>query len=284
MRGRDELRSKVAIVTGASSGIGRATARMLARRGATVVAVARREPLLRELIAECLEDSPTSNHLAGDLGERAFAEGIVSDTINRHGRIDCLINNAGAPLHQEIYRISVERAEETLRVNFHSCLWTCFAAIPQMLRQGGGHIVNVSSFASIVVPTHEAIYAASKCAMNGFTEGLSNDLRGSGIHVSLVHPGPIETEIWQKLDRPAGYTGKLYPAESVAEAIIDAVQKRRHEVIVPRRSPALMTARLLRFFFPALIRMGVARNDPIPAESIELARERSRQGKPLGED
>jgi short-subunit dehydrogenase len=276
--------NKVVVVTGASSGIGRTTARLLAKRGAVVVAVARRETLLRELVEECRVDSPSCSYLAGDLGRREFAERIISDTITRHGGLDVLINNAAVPLHRELYRTSVERAEETMRINFFSCLWTTFAAIPHMLTQGGGHIVNVSSFASKVVPTHESIYAASKCAMNGLSEGLWNDLAGSGIFVSLIHPGPIETEIWQKLDQPGAYSGKLYPAKEVAEAILDAVVKKRHEVVVPRRNPALVTARLLRFFLPSLLRMGVARNDPISPESVEQARERSLLGKRLGED
>jgi short-subunit dehydrogenase len=276
--------NKVVIVTGASSGIGRTTARLLAKRGAVIVAVARREALLRELAEECRVDSPRSSYLAGDLGRREFAEQIISDTIARHGRLDVLINNAGVPLHRELYRTSVERAEETMRINFFSCLWTTFAAIPHMLTQGEGHIVNVSSFVSKVVPTHESIYAASKCAMNGLSEGLWNDLAGSGIFVSLIHPGPIETEIWQKLDQPGAYSGKLYPAIDVAEAILEAIVKKRHEVVVPRRNLALVTARLLRFFLPSVLRMGVARNDPVSPESVEQARERSRLGKRLGEE
>jgi NAD(P)-dependent dehydrogenase (short-subunit alcohol dehydrogenase family) len=277
------LKGRISLVTGASSGIGRATARHFAARGATVVAVARRAPLLESLIAECHADAPDSCHIAGDLGERAFAEHVVEETVARHGRIDVLINNAGVPLHKRLYEISVEEAERVMRINFHSCLWTCFAAIPHMLKQGGGTLVNVSSFASIVVPTHETIYAASKGAMNGFTRGLWNDLAGSGIHAALVHPGPIDTEIWEKLDEPGAYAGKRYPAELVAEAIEKAVVKREHEVIVPGRDPGLVAARWLRFLLPGLLRRGVARQDPIPPSAVAEARQRALDGKKLGE-
>jgi hypothetical protein len=279
-----EVRDKVAIVTGASSGIGRSTALMLAERGCTVVAVARREPLLQSLIDECDRYAPASRYLAGDLGERSFAEHVVDDSVARLGRLDVLINNAAIPLHKSLYRTSVEDVERTLRTNFLSCVWTTFAAIPPMLARGSGHIVNVGSFASKVVPTHESIYAASKCAMNGFSEGLWNDLAGSNIFVSLIHPGPIDTEIWQKLDEPGHYDGRLYAPERVAEAILDAILKRRHEVVVPRHNPALVTARLLRFFFPALIRFGVQRTDPVDPAALERARQRAREGKRLGED
>lgn len=277
------LRDRVIVVTGASSGIGRATARHFATRGSSVVAVARRESLLAALIEECRPDAPTSSYIAGDLAQRSFAEHVIEETISRHGRIDILVNNAAIPLHKRLYEISVEEAEQVMRINFNACLWTTFAAIPHMLKQGGGTLVNVSSFASKVVPTYETIYAASKGAMNGFTEGLWNDLAGSGIHAALIHPGPIETEIWDKLDEPGAYAGKRYPAELVARAIEKAVLKRQHEVVVPGRDPGLLAARWLRFLLPGLLRRGVARQDPIPASVVEEARRRALEGRGLGE-
>jgi short-subunit dehydrogenase len=272
----------VAIVTGASSGIGRATALAFARRGTAVVTVARREDRLREVAAACAGPAPGSFHLAGDLGERAFAERVVAEAGARLGRVDVLVNNAAVPARKLLYTISVEEAEATLRINFLSCLWTTFAAIPWMLRQGGGAIVNVSSFASKVVPTHETIYAAAKCAMNGFSEGLWNDLRGSGIHVALVHPGAIDTEIWEKGQAPHRFRGRRHPPELVADAILDAVDRRIHERIVPRFAPSLLAARLLRLVAPRLLRAGIARMDAVSAEQLEAARARAREGRPLG--
>jgi len=286
MRGKRagvELRERVVVVTGASSGIGRATALAFARAGATVVSVARREALLREVAEACRAFAAKSDSLAGDLGERAFAERVVDETVARHGRLDVLVNNAGMPLRKVVYRISVEEAEQALRTNFLACLWTTWAAIPVMLRQGGGAIVNVSSFASKVVPTHETIYVATKGALNAFSEGLWNDLHGSGIHVALVHPGPIDTEIWAKGEHRSGYRGRRYPPEQVADAILDAVRRRRHEVTVPRRSPPLVAARWLRLLWPRALRAGVRRMDPVPAEEIAAARERARRGLRLGE-
>jgi short-subunit dehydrogenase len=278
-----EFRERVVVVTGASSGIGRATALAFARAGATVVAVARRESRLRDLVDECRAFVPASTHLAGDLGERAFAERVVDETVARHGRVDVLVNNAAMPLRKVVYRISVEEAETALRTNFLSCLWTTWAAIPAMLRQGGGAIVNVSSFASKVVPTHETIYVATKGALNAFSEGLWNDLHGSGIHVALVHPGPIDTEIWAKGQHRSGYRGRRHPPALVADAILAAVRERRHEVTVPRASPPLVAARWLRLLWPRALRAGVRRMDPVPALEIEAARERARRGLRLGE-
>jgi short-subunit dehydrogenase len=144
--------------------------------------------------------------------------------------------------------------------------------------------VNVSSFTSRVVPPREAVYAASKCALNGWTEGLWSDLAGSNVHVALVIPGAIATEIWEKLDQPSAYRGRKHPAAIVSAAILEAVEKRRHEITVPRRSPQLLLARFLRFAFPSLLRAGVRRMDPVPAAALAEARERARRGLRLGRD
>src|SRR5207244_13080420 len=90
----------------------------------------------------------------------------------------------------------------------------------------------------------EAMYAASKDAMNAFSEGLCNDLAASNIHVALVNPGPIDTEIWLKEDEPVWYDGKKYPPEMVSDAIFEAIEKRRYELTIPKRDPMLRLARL----------------------------------------
>ena len=274
---------KVAIVTGASSGIGRVTARAFAERGAIVVAVARREELLRGLVEECRRHSPQSMYLRGDLGERAFAERVVDETVAKLGRIDILVNNAAISKHKQIYHMSAEEAEAVVRINFLSCVWTTFAAIPHMLAAGGGTIVNVSSFAAKVVPPRETLYAASKAALNAFTEGLWNDLEGSGIHVAVVNPGPIDTEIWDKEDEPVAYQGTKHPPELVSDAIFDVIENRRREVTIPRRNPPLMTARLLRLVAPSLLFRGMARMEPVPPEVVARARARAVKGKRLGD-
>jgi short-subunit dehydrogenase len=278
-----EWREKVVVVTGASSGIGEATAEVLAERGAVVVAVARRQDRLERLVQACREHSPRTGYLAGDLGERSFAERVIDETVERHGRIDVLVNNAGISKHKQIYHATADEVERVMAVNFLSCVWTTFAAVPHMLREGGGAIVNVSSIAGEVVPPREAIYGASKAAMNAFTEGLWNDLEGSGIHAALVIPGPIETEIWEKTDEPTAFDGKKVPASLVADAILEVVEKRRRRITVPRRRLDLNTARLLHFAFPRLLRMGMRRMDPVAPEVVEGARERARRGKRLGD-
>jgi short-subunit dehydrogenase len=278
-----DYRDRVVIVTGASSGIGYVSARAFAERGAVVVGVARRRELLEKLAGECRRSSPRSMILCGDLGERGFAEHVVDETARQLGRVDVLVNNAAISKHKQIYHMTADEAEMVMRINFLSCVWTTFAAIPYMLRDGGGTIVNVSSFAAKVSPPREGMYAASKAAMNAFSEGLWNDLAGSGIHVAIVNPGPIDTEIWDKEDEPPAYDGKKHPPEIVTRAIFDAIEKRLHEITVPRRSPQLIIARLLRLFAPSLLRRGMAMMDPVPPEVLERARGRARRGKRLGD-
>jgi short-subunit dehydrogenase len=278
-----EYRGKVVIITGASSGIGYVTAKAFAQRGSTVVAVARREPLLQKLMAECRAASPKSEYLAGDLGERGFAEQVIDQTVAKHGKLDVLVNNAAISKHKQIYHTSADEAEFVMRVNFLSCVWMSFAAIQHMLRLGGGTIVNISSFAAKVSPPRESLYAASKAAMNSFSEGLWNDLKGSNIHVALINPGPIDTEIWLKEDEPPAYNGKKYPASIVTDAIFEAIEHRRFEMTIPKRNPMLVTARLLRLLAPAILRLGMARTEPVPYDIVEKARARAQAGKRLGD-
>jgi short-subunit dehydrogenase len=276
-------RNKIVLLTGASSGIGYVTAKAFAQRGATVVAVARREPLLQNLIHECRAHSPESSYIAADLGHQVNAQGIVDETIKRHGRLDILINNAGISLHKQIYHIAIEEADRVMAVNFMSSMWTTMAAIPHLLNAGSGVIVNVSSFAAKVSPPREAVYAAAKAAMSAYSEGLWNDLRGSGIHVALIHPGPIDTEIWEQDHEPGGYEGRKFPPEIVADAIFEAIERKRFDMTIPKRYPPLVAARFLRLFLPSLLRFGMAKAEPIPEEVIEGAKARAARGKRLGD-
>ena len=272
-----DFNGKVAIVTGASSGIGWETALEFARRSAVVVGVARREERLGDLMEKCAELSPASSYIAGDLGERGFAEGVIARTVERHGRLDILVNNAGMPIHRHIYEVSTDDFERVMRVNFLSCMWATMAAIPHMLMREEAYIVNVSSFATRVAPPRETAYTASKAAMDGFTEGLWSDLAGSNIHAALIWPGPIDTEIWGKDDSPNAYAGTRHPPKMVADAVVEAIEKKRYQLTAPSLSPQLLSARFLRLFLPSLLRAGMAWMEPVEPEVVEKARREARE-------
>jgi len=278
-----DYRGKVVVITGASSGVGYVTAQAFARRGSIVIGVARREKQLQELMGRCQAHSPESSYLCGDLSERSFAERVIDDTVGRYGRVDILVNNAAISKHKQIYHMTADEADYVMRVNFMAGVWTTLTVIPHMLRSGGGTIVNISSFVAKLAPPRETIYAASKGAMNLFSEGLWSDLGGSGIHVALITLGPIDTEIWDKEDEPVAYHGKKYPPELVSDAIFEAIEKKVHEMTVPKRNLQLMAARFLRLVTPSFMRSQLARMDPVPAEVLERARARAENGKRIGD-
>ena len=269
-----EYRGRVVVVTGASSGIGKQIAIDFSRRGASVVIAARRAALLEQVAAECRGAGAAVEALAGDLAERAFAESVIERTVERFGRLDILVNNAGIPKHKQFFDVTPEDVEYTMRVNFLAPAYMTVAALQPMLRQRAGYIVNISSGAGKIPPPRETVYAASKFALTGFTEGLWLDLAGSNIHPAVIHVGPIDTEIWTKAaaEAPVRYQGKKYPPSAISNAVFECIEKKCYEMTVPR---SLGWVFLFKSLLPGLFRAGAARWDPVPAAAIAAARERA---------
>ncbi|HZT66898.1 MAG TPA: SDR family NAD(P)-dependent oxidoreductase [Acidimicrobiales bacterium] len=234
-----EWKDKVAVVTGASSGIGRQVAIDLADRGATVVGVARRQERLDEVIARCATASPRSVAKCIDLSDPDAAARLVEDVEAEVGGIDVLVNNAAVPMRVHAIRLTPAQLEMAMAVNFTSPVRATMAALPGMLSRGHGHVVNVASVAGRVSSPRESAYTASKFALVGWTDAAASDLVGTGVRLHLVIPGPIATEIWEKLDEPAAYRGRFQPPEKVSAAIIECVERGSYERWVPRW-PAVM--------------------------------------------
>ena len=188
------LNNKVAIVTGAASGFGAEIARQYIAEGAKVAVADINEAGAKDVAA-----SLGANALAVkcDVTQRADIDALVKATVDKFGRLDIVVNNAGVSKHKQIYAVTADEVEYVLRVNFLAPAFLTLVAIPHMLRQGAGYIVNISSAAGKIPPPREAIYAASKFALNGLTEGLWLDLEGSNIHCAVINVGPIDTEIWR---------------------------------------------------------------------------------------
>ena len=229
-----DVRGSVAVVTGASSGIGAAVATDLARRGATVMAVARRKNRLDEIVEACRRHAPASTACPADVSQRAECERVVKTAEERLGRVDILVNNAGISIHRNAARTTADDVERLMAVNFFAAVNLTYAALEGMLQRRAGAVVNVTSVAGYVPNPGEAAYGASKAALSLWSHGLAVDLAGTGVQVSVVSPGPIDTEIWS-LDEELSYTGKLYPPQVVADAVAEAVEKGWVHRTVPRR-------------------------------------------------
>jgi short-subunit dehydrogenase len=267
-------RGRAAVVTGASSGIGKQLALDFASRGSALVLAARRAALLEEVAAQCRDKGVDVEAMAGDLGERAFAESVVTRALDRFGRIDFLVNNAGIPKHKQFYDVTAEDLEATMRINFMAPAYMTVAALPAMLKQGEGYVINISSGAGKIAPPRETVYAASKFALTGFTEGLWNDLAGSNVHAAVIHVGPIDTEIWDKAaaEAPVRYRGRKYPPSVVSDAVFKCIERRLHEATVPR---SLLPIFILKSFLPGVFRRGAASWDPVSRQVVEEARRRA---------
>ncbi len=250
---------RVAIVTGASSGIGKQVAIDMARRGIHTIAVARREEQLRDTLREMQAQVADSEIVVGDVGDLATAKQAVALAHEKWRRLDFLVNNAGISKRKHLLKITPEEAEQTIRINLIGTIYFILEALPLMVAQREGYIVNVSSVAGKVANPREVIYTASKFGMAGLSEAMYYDLHRRGVHTILINPGPIATEIWDKIESPAAYHGKFYPPSLVSDAIFDCIEKKKHERTVPRLMGAVAVVKAL---FPAIIRRGTDRFDP----------------------
>jgi short-subunit dehydrogenase len=224
----------VALVTGASSGIGAALARVLAARGVTVGIVARRADRLAEVLEACRVDAPGSRSWAVDLSDPEAAAALAEEAWAEFGHLDVLVNNAAIPMRRAVTRLSVDGADRVMRVNYLSPVAMTLAVLPHMIERGSGTIVNVSSLGGRLGIAGEAAYSASKFALCGFSEVMASDLVGTGVTVRLILPGAIDTEIWDQPDNdPAFYTGPLTPPEEVANGIADAIDSPHFEHYLP---------------------------------------------------
>jgi short-subunit dehydrogenase len=248
---------KIAIVTGASSGIGAATAQALARRGAQLFLVARRQEQLARVCQECLkEGAPRAVASAQDLSVPGEGERVVERCLQELGDLDFLICNAGYGIFGPAGATSPAQMSRIWQVNFQSAYESIHRALPHFSRKRGGHIVLTSSVVGKKGMAFSAAYCATKFAQVGLGEALWGELRGTGIGVSVVCPGFTATEFHEAAERKMGTPGINRALEGqspaiVAEAIVNAIANRRREIhlsaagkvllALDRVSPALAT-------------------------------------------
>src|SRR3954467_2338979 len=244
----------VAIVTGGSRGIGREVAMLAAQKGARVGLVARSAPDLEAVLKEIGGRGAVAT---ADVADQAATEEAMGKLAAALGPVDILVNNAGIGSYGRVSDLDVEEFERGMRVNFFSCVYATKAVLPSMLERRRGHIVNVAPTPGPIGPPMEAAYAASKFAMVGFTEALAFEVGPEGIGVSMVNPGPVETDFFDT--RGHAYEGS-YPkpvsAQRVADSVIEVVESDGLERVIPR---ALRPAVVFRHMAPPIYRRGTAR-------------------------
>jgi short-subunit dehydrogenase len=248
------LQNSVVLITGASAGIGRETALLFAKEGCRLSLAARRKDRLDALAEEVKSLGGQALSVHADVSREEQVERLVQQTTQHFGGLDVLVNNAGFGLFAKISDTTVEDLHSIFATNFVGTFYAIKAALPVLQQQKGGHIINVSSVAGKRAFPLSGAYCATKFAMNGLTESLRTELRGSGIDVSLVMPVGTATDFFttakNKSDRPSMPLGIVQSAHQVAQAILRCAKNPKAEVFVYPPSKILV---VLNALSPSLV-------------------------------
>jgi 3-oxoacyl-[acyl-carrier protein] reductase len=229
-----KLTGKVALITGASAGIGQACARVLAQEGARLVLTARRQERLDQLKQEAEKVGTEAISVIGDAREESTAIKTVEAAIQAFGRIDILINNTGVGNYKNLIDTSAEEYDDLMDTNVRSTFLFTRHTVPVMLKQKQGTILMISSMAGIYGFAGEAVYCATKFAQVGFAQALDKELRTQGIKVGVICPGGVKTEFALGRGRTAEGVNQsnMLDAEDVAAAVLLACTQAPHSRII----------------------------------------------------
>ncbi|CAJ0715026.1 putative oxidoreductase [Ralstonia edaphis] len=227
------ITNKVVVITGASSGLGEATARLLAKRGARLVLGARRLDRLEKLATDITAAGGEAIAVATDVAKRADVEHLIKVGLDRFGRVDVLVNNAGIMPMAAMSKLEVDEWDQMIDVNIKGVLYGIAAALPSMRANKSGHIINLSSVAGLRVSAGVGtVYSATKFAVKAISEGLRAEVGPEGIRVTTLYPGAVASELVAGIrdaDAAAGmkafYEANEIPADSVARAVAYAIEQ-----------------------------------------------------------
>ena len=226
----NNIQGKVVVITGASSGLGEATARDLSAQGATVVLGARRADRIKSLADELTRRGGKALAVPTDVIHSEQVKKLVDGAVQAHGRIDVMINNAGLMPQSPLERLRIDEWDRMIDVNIKGVLYGIAAALPYMKQQKSGHIINVSSVAGHKVRAGGAVYAATKHAVLALSEGLRQEVKPYNIRTTVISPGAVATELPNSISEPDIAEGfhKFYeafaiPADSFARAVAFAI-------------------------------------------------------------
>ena len=222
--------NQVAIITGASSGIGEITALMLGARGVKLMLAARRDSRLQDLVNRIEQQGGTAAYQTVDVTKREQVENLAQKTLDIYGKIDILINNAGLMPLSRLEKLRVEEWETIIDVNIKGVLYGIAAVLPSMQKAKSGHIINISSVAGHIVFPGGAVYCASKVAVRAISEGLRQEV-GGDIRTTIISPGAVATELTESVKDPDAsanmeqvYQQAIAP-EVIAKAIMFAIEQ-----------------------------------------------------------
>ncbi|MBI1205466.1 MAG: SDR family NAD(P)-dependent oxidoreductase [Rhodopseudomonas sp.] len=226
------IKDKIVVITGASSGLGEATARLLAEEGASVVLGARREDRIRMLADELTGRGGKALAVTTDVTEVGQVRNLVEAAVEAYGRVDVMINNAGLMPQSPLDRLKIDEWDRMIDVNIKGVLYGIAAALPVMQRQKSGHIINVSSVAGHKVRAGGAVYAATKHAVRALSEGLRQEVKPYNIRTTVISPGAVATELPNSASEPDVAAGlhKFYEdfaisPDSFARAVVYAMSQ-----------------------------------------------------------
>lgn len=214
-----KLKDAKCLVTGGSEGIGRGIAEGLIAKGADVVITGRHEDKLRQAAEEI-----GAGHIAGDVGVEADAVRTVEEFVERHGRIDLLVNNAGFGIFKPLVETSLEDLEAVFRTNVYGAFLMGREAAKHFIRQGSGHLVNISSTSGLKGGRGSTAYSGSKFALRGMTECWRDELRRHDVRVLLVNPSEVQTGFFGKIGREQQLSPKKLRPQEIADAIVGALE------------------------------------------------------------
>lgn len=228
----NNIQGKVVVITGASSGLGEATARLLSAEGALVVLGARREERLKALADELTKGGGKVLAIATDVTKRDQVKHLVDEAVKKFGRIDVIINNAGLMPQSLLERLLVDEWDRMIDVNIKGVLYGIAAALPYMKQQKSGHIINVSSVAGHKIRPGATVYAATKHAVRALSEGLRMEVKPYNIRTTIISPGAIDTELPNTITDPETaqrinqfYKDNAIPADSFARTVLFAMSQ-----------------------------------------------------------
>jgi hypothetical protein len=268
MNAVDAFRGRVALVTGASSGIGRALALRLAREGMRVALVARRRADLEALAAEIAREGGDACAFPCDVESAAEVAATARAAALHFGAVDLLVNNAGYGHHRAFLDWDLDDMERMMRVNYLGTLRFTKALLPGMVARGRGSLVFVASVAGKIATPDETAYSASKFAMIGLAQSLSLEVEDAGVHVLVVCPGVIRTPFFDEeaLSRmPPVSLRSMTDVEGLVDAIVDALARGKREVTYPR---SIAAAYVVQAIAPGFMRRQVKRTTHAPQASV----------------